>query len=110
MTRTKYRRIYGNPQFNAASRFIEEIPKEYLSVLDITAPSAAHLDDDFKNTSHHGIEIENPSSPFKNGERVSHPAFGRGKIVNCSTDKATIKFDTGEIKKFVLAYTPLEKL
>lgn len=110
MTRAKYRRIYGNTQFNAASRFIEEIPSQYLSVLDITAPSSLRDEETFEEKSPYSVKIENPSSPFKDGERVSHPAFGRGKIVNCSPDKATIKFDTGEIKKFVLAYTPLEKI
>ena len=111
MTRTKYRRIYGNPQFNAASRFIEEIPSKFISTLDITAQNPVHHEEEsFEGKSRYSVEIENPSSPFKNGERVSHPAFGKGKIVNCSEDKATIKFDTGQIKKFVLAYTPLEKI
>ncbi|MBI2608566.1 MAG: UvrD-helicase domain-containing protein [Deltaproteobacteria bacterium] len=120
LTRTRYRRVYGSPQFNDSSRFLEEIPEKYLQTLDITslAPQFKsqkrkfhHDDDEIPTSFVSGSKtIQGIATPFKRGERVSHPAFGKGEIVDCSQDKATIRFLNGEIKKFVLAYTPLEKL
>jgi DNA helicase-2/ATP-dependent DNA helicase PcrA len=49
---------------------------------------------------------------FKTGQRVKHPTFGRGLVVDVSgageTMKVTVRFDDGRVAKLLTRYAPLE--
>ncbi|MBI2027399.1 MAG: ATP-binding domain-containing protein, partial [Deltaproteobacteria bacterium] len=112
LTRTKYRRVYGSPQFNAPSRFLGEIPSHLMETLDITEKkmkSKELISDEAPYIEKTPIGSSS-SGAYRKGEKVFHPAFGAGTIQECSDGKATIEFNGGMLKKFVLAFTPLEKL
>ncbi len=121
------RRIYGTPQFSLPSRFLEEIPEEYVTRVDLRKmvrridghrkQSKIHheiqdVDNDFGAEDDFSQEVE--SNPFFPGLRLRHPSFGSGVIcrVEGSDDstKVTIKFDNGHVKKFMAIQTPFERV
>ncbi|MBT5346890.1 hypothetical protein HOL52_03395, partial [bacterium] len=63
------------------------------------------------------IPVENNSAPaselnLKIGDRVIHPVFGNGAIINLVGGVVTVSFDNKSygIKKLALSVAPLEKL
>lgn len=82
------------------SRFLSEIPAE-VTALDEKSPSEK------------GETEERPSDregqPFSPGDRVFHPLFGAGKIIEIYEGKAKIIFRTGT-RTFMINMTPLKKI
>ncbi len=78
--------------------------EESLTESDFSSDSS--FDDDFNQSP--------PKRLFSSGERVHHSSFGRGVICRVEGEeehtKLTIKFDSGYVKKFLAAQSPLQKL
>ncbi len=118
LSRAAVRSAWGQPQFNPASRFLDEIPDELLdwqrteSALmgRSSAPTVARLG---------GMrQARGPARPVPSlsaGDRVNHDSFGLGSVVRVEgvgpKSMATVDFggDTG-VKRFLLGIAPLEKL
>ena len=115
ITRAEYRSAWGAPNYNAASRFISEIPDNVIewnqaqeksfnakSVIkrNFTAPKATGK---VSNTMQLAV-----------GERVSHDTFGLGTVIEVSGEgdraEATIDFGSFGPKRLLLRYAPVEKL
>jgi DNA helicase-2/ATP-dependent DNA helicase PcrA len=109
ITYAESRRMYGNENFNAPSRFIREIPKEYVEEVRLNttisrpasyAPSMA------------GYEV--PDTGISLGQQVYHQIFGGGTVVNFEGQGASarvqVNFDDEGSKWLVLQYANLQAL
>jgi DNA helicase-2/ATP-dependent DNA helicase PcrA len=113
LTRAEYRSAWGSPNYNPASRFLEEIPDELIDwrqrsfatkpkfVSSAPPPRATGK----KTTTTISLDV---------GDRVAHDTFGLGTVVKISGDgdraEATINFGQLGEKRLLLRYAPVEKL
>jgi DNA helicase II / ATP-dependent DNA helicase PcrA len=96
--------LYGRDVFRVASRFLGEIPSECVRTIW----------NDENSGKHNEIKPVIGSKDFKNGDRVMHPGWGRGTVLNRfgtgPTAKLVIKFDRGFKKKLVVGLANLVNL
>lgn len=110
LTYAESRRLYGQEKFHALSRFVREIPGDCLQEVRL------------RNTVTRPAMVERPNeslfaqdsaqqSGFSLGQRVRHPKFGEGIVMNSEGTghhtRVQVNFDEGA-KWLVLAYAPLE--
>ncbi|MBM3731619.1 MAG: DNA helicase PcrA [Actinobacteria bacterium] len=115
ITRAEYRSAWGSPNYNAASRFIGEIPD---NVIEWNQSQESPL----KSKSSTRRSFLAPKATGKSsttmkleiGEQVSHDTFGLGKVIEVSGEgdraEATIDFGSFGHKRLLLRYAPVEKL
>lgn len=108
MTHAESRRLYGMEQFNRPSRFLAEIPSELLHAVrpttKITHPATP---------SHHSWQrVSDTDTGFKIGQRVNHPKFGEGIIINFEGNgehaRVQVKFNNVGSKWLVASFAKLE--
>ena len=107
LTFAESRKLYGQERFNAPSRFIREIPDDHMREVrlrnTISRPAM------FSNDSA-GFSADSDTG-FQLGQRVMHPKFGEGIVMNAEGSGAharvQVNFQDGA-KWLVLAYAPLE--
>ena len=104
LSRAAYRTIRGQRERTATSQFLAQMPPEFLQLIDyggsgdsgFSSPSAAD---------------DTPELEFRIGQRVRHPAFGVGRIVDLSRSasnaKAIVEFDRMGRKTLILQYANL---
>lgn len=96
--------LYGGVQHNPPSRFLSEIDSQFLKhaiTPEILAPS--------------NIQATNTDEPryvpeLNEGDSVRHQLFGIGTVMEIDGDNAAIYFKGKGVKKFNIAFAPLEKL
>jgi DNA helicase-2/ATP-dependent DNA helicase PcrA len=116
----KQRKVWGQNQFQAPSRFISEVPEEFLKTrlskprsrfrerLNSTPQTTTSPDPfpDYESGDTGGL------SPYRQGLRVHHPHFGSGVIHKVegqgSKEKISVLFDNQTLKKFLSQYANLE--
>ena len=100
------RRLYGNENFNAPSRFIREIPTELLEEvrLHTTISRPAGL----------SMAAEIPDTGLNLGQRVHHQVFGEGVVLNFegrgSNARVEVNFDAEGSKWLVVQYANLQAM
>jgi len=119
LSRAIVRSGWGSPQYNPASRFLDDIPAELIDwqrtettgMRSSSAPAMATL------AGRPGVRTlgNRPAISLKSGDRVSHDSFGLGTVVRVEgqADKAMAHVDFGAdtgVKRLLLRYAPLEKL
>ena len=120
LSRAAVRSAWGAPQYNPASRFLDEIPEHLVDwqrtgAAQVTsrgsAPAVARL------ASRPGVRSpgNRPVISLTAGDRVTHDSFGLGTVVRVEGegDKAMAHVDFGAdtgVKRLLLRYAPLEKL
>ncbi len=121
VSRAAVRSAYGTPQYNPASRFLDDIPVELLewertgptgtAGRGATTPAVARL------AARPGVRSpgNRPVIAVHGGDRVTHDSFGLGTVVRVEGegDKAMAHVDFGSetgVKRLLLRYAPLEKL
>ncbi|MFJ8309149.1 MULTISPECIES: DNA helicase PcrA [unclassified Streptomyces] len=133
LTRSSMRSAWGQPSYNPASRFLEEIPVQHLE-WKRTGPMAApagpvsgkslgggiggSLSSSRSKTGPSGFATrrgsEKPVVSLSVGDRVTHDQFGLGTVMSVtgsgSDAQATIDFGDERPKKLLLRYAPVEKL
>ncbi len=102
------RRLYGSDNFGVPSRFLAEIPSEYLHEVrprvQVSRPAAV------------GGGLSEPALPggIELGSRVQHPSFGEGMVLNREGDgphaRVQVNFEGVGAKWLVLAYAKLERV
>lgn len=110
LTYAEIRRLHGNENYHRPSRFIREIPAEYLQEVrlktQIVRPATSI---DFK-PSYSRQQI--PDLDLKLGQHVTHPTFGDGVILNYEGQGAhtriQVKFSQHGTKWLVAAFAKLE--
>ena len=119
LSRAIVRSGWGSPQYNPASRFLDDIPAELIDwqrtettgMRSSSAPAVAAL------AGRPGVRTlgSRPPISLRSGDRVSHDSFGLGTVVRVEgeADKAMAHVDFGTdtgVKRLLLRYAPLEKL
>ena len=119
LSRAIVRSGWGSPQYNPASRFLDDIPADLIDwqrtettgMRSSSAPAMAAL------AGRPGVRSlgNRPAISLKSGDRVSHDSFGLGTVVRVEgeADKAMAHVDFGAdtgVKRLLLRYAPLEKL
>jgi DNA helicase-2/ATP-dependent DNA helicase PcrA len=121
MLHAQRRSLYGQPNFNSRSRFLNDIPLEITSSLlesEVGTPPARQIRQERTG----GYSITEPKTkgpdwkpPFEVGERVTHGKFGIGVVIACNPLKndaeVTVAFPgvTG-VKKLVQSLAKLAKV
>ena len=106
------RRLYGKEMFHRPSRFIKELPGDCLEEIRLKAtvsravPNGRFSQDRVQDTFN--------ETGFRLGQRVSHPKFGEGVVLNFegadAHSRVQVNFDDGGSKWLVTAYARLEAL
>ncbi|MEO8518948.1 MAG: DNA helicase PcrA, partial [Dermatophilaceae bacterium] len=119
LSRAVVRSGWGSPQYNPASRFLDDIPADLIDWLrtettgmrSSSAPAVAAL------AGRPGVRSlgNRPAISLHSGDRVSHDSFGLGTVVRVEgeAEKAMAHVDFGAdtgVKRLLLRYAPLEKL
>ncbi|MFD8092772.1 DNA helicase PcrA [Streptomyces malaysiensis] len=134
LTRSTMRSAWGQPAYNPPSRFLEEIPDQYvrwrrtgpatpsasMSGVASTPPSglSSGLSSSRSRTGGSGFATrrasERPVVALAIGDRVTHDSFGLGTVVavkgSGDNAEATIDFGDEKPKRLLLRYAPVEKL
>jgi DNA helicase-2/ATP-dependent DNA helicase PcrA len=106
------RRLYGQESYNSPSRFIGEIPSQYVEEIRLRttvtrAPSYGRFSADAKQESF-------SQSGFQLGQRVSHSKFGEGTVINYEgageSSRIQVNFEAVGSKWLVTSYANLQKL
>ena len=115
LTHAWSRTLYGSTQYNPASRFLDEIPAEFISKVED--------EKDTKDLSPIRPQKPQSASPItrganqlglKVGDDVHHPKFGDGVIIDIrgrdEDQEATIHFVESGQKTLLLSWAPIEKI
>ncbi|MEW6553317.1 MAG: DNA helicase PcrA [Actinomycetota bacterium] len=109
LTGAAYRSLYGNPKMSPESRFVRDIPRQYLElIVPEGAPGAERTRDRMRQE-----EIEAMASVFRVGDRVVHANFGEGVVTALTRSRSdleiTVNFPGIGEKLLLLKYAPLRK-
>lgn len=111
ITYAETRRVYGQDKYHTASRFIREIPSEYIEEIRLRSQVSQPVHNRFSAATSHESFVD---SGFTLGQRVMHKKFGEGTVLNYegSGDHARVQvnFDEFGSKWLVLAYAKLQKV
>ncbi|MGE3681076.1 MAG: ATP-dependent helicase [Bdellovibrionales bacterium] len=129
LTYARSRRVWGQEQMHPPSRFIKEIPPEYVNqqsrfrrpaFLDRHREKFAakpgmdrmNVDTDFDVMPDYENQSDLGARGFSKGMRVRHPTFGVGSIFQVEgqgdMQKVSVVFHDQTFKKFVVKYARLE--
>ena len=112
VTYAEQRRLHGMDNFAQPSRFIAEIPDEYVEEIrprvQVSRPMRASA-----TTGHRTSSLAAHSDQgIRLGQRVRHGKFGDGVILNCEGQGAharvEVNFETAGTKWLVLSYANLD--
>jgi DNA helicase-2/ATP-dependent DNA helicase PcrA len=126
----KSRKVWGQEQFYPKSRFLKEIPEQYMDQKLIFSPKSSFgsswkssykkaepVSDpfpDYDSDVEESFFDEEGSSEFRKGHRVRHPVFGPGSVLETEGAgdlmKVKIVFSDRSVKKFVAKYARLERI
>ncbi|WP_371374705.1 DNA helicase II [Thalassotalea aquiviva] len=112
LTHAETRRLYGQEKFHRQSRFIKEIPEQYIDEIRMKNQAIKpKTTGRFSNT----ITLETfENTGFKLGQRVLHPKFAEGTVLNFegsgAQSRIQVNFDAHGSKWLVVAYARLESL
>ncbi len=109
LTYAESRRLYGRESYPRPSRFLREIPGEYIQEVRMRA------------TVSHPVTAVQPKASslqatgsYKLGQRVSHAKFGEGVILQLegsgAQERVQVNFKQAGVKWLMLAYAKLEVL
>ena len=120
VSRAVMRSAWGQPSYNPASRFLDEVPPDLVAwereeprrQQPAQARVAARA---LATGTLRGGAGNRPIPSLESGDRVSHDVFGLGRVVAVrgDGDKAQAEIDFGGehgMKRLLLRYAPLEKL
>ena len=108
LTNAEVRRLYGQDQYNVASRFVREIPSELIREIRPKAQFSRPMFQQPKAYSptqdhHNGLKV---------GQRVSHQKFGEGIILMLEGQdnqaRVQVNFESEGSKWLMLAYANLQ--
>ncbi|MGW6565950.1 DNA helicase PcrA [Streptomyces sp. NPDC054975] len=127
LTRSSMRSAWGQPSYNPASRFLEEIPPTYLEwkrtgpMVKPAGPTSgitSSLSSSLSRSGPSGFATrrtsDKPVIALQVGDRVTHDQFGLGTVMQVTgagaDAQATIDFGDEKPKRLLLRYAPVEKL
>jgi DNA helicase-2/ATP-dependent DNA helicase PcrA len=111
---TYRRNLFGGSEATLPSRFLQDIPKQFITGKGIWEDDEA--DEYTPVTTLYSRSAVKPLSSLKLeiGDRVQHKIFGQGVVINLSTSKddqeITVAFDGAGVRHLLLSLAPLEKI
>jgi DNA helicase-2/ATP-dependent DNA helicase PcrA len=114
LSRAAYRTIRGLRERTVASRFLAEMPAELLDVEDIGGVTFSGDRSGDRSGERAMMEMESTrlAGQFRRGQRVRHPQFGLGQILDLADmgqqTRAVVQFDRFGRKTLILQYAKLE--
>lgn len=132
----KSRKVWGQEQFYPQSRFIKEIPEDFVTKKLLFSPSRStggwknssssfgssykskqqESNDPFPDydSDDSGFFTDEDESGLRKGHKVRHPIFGAGSVLETEGSgdlmKVKIVFSDRSVKKFVAKYARLERI
>ncbi len=105
---TNYRNIYGSTQASIKSRFLEEIDSSLIEsqIIEEFMTGGFYQEPVIEEDL---LELERNNADLKDGDRVSHPDFGRGVIISRNDDIVTVAFPGLGLRKLSVKFAPLTK-
>jgi DNA helicase-2/ATP-dependent DNA helicase PcrA len=140
LTYARSRRVWGQEQYNPPSRFLKEIPNQFVKFTSsvespkfmsrfqqsgfsggpgsaptsYAKPKKQYQDFDTHSFPNYDDDSTSASGGFAEGSRVRHPTFGAGSVFKVEgsgeDQKVSVLFSDNTIKKFVVKYARLEKI
>jgi DNA helicase-2/ATP-dependent DNA helicase PcrA len=105
LSKAAHRMIRGVRDRTATSQFLAQMPPEMLEIIDRTTIGGAQQDDPL------GPDSLDSQSEFRRGQKVRHPSFGAGTIVELShpgpNRRAVVEFERYGRKTLVLEHARL---
>ena len=106
MTYAESRRLHGSENFNTLSRFVREIPSEFLQEVRLHGTVLQPV----SSLTHAQV----PDTALSLGQRVYHQVFGEGVVLNFegrgASARVEVNFDAEGGKWLVLQYANLQLL
>ena len=114
ITYAESRRLHGADTFNPPSRFIKEIPANFMDEIRPRAQTTtAYTRRDFASAKETKYKVEDEIG-YALGQKVLHPSFGEGIVLNYEgtgeAARVQINFDGSGTKWLVLSFAKLEKI
>lgn len=113
----RIRRLHGKENYNRPSRFIQEIPGELIEEVRLNANVRRPYDSGQRAPLFAGSslgEAEVPDTSLALGQRVRHPKFGEGLVVNFEGSgpraRVQVNFDAEGSKWLVVGFARLEAI
>ncbi|MDN6127479.1 MAG: DNA helicase PcrA, partial [Tetragenococcus halophilus] len=128
LTNALSRMLYGKPQYNRPSRFIEEIDPELLSSdqpliyknqrISAREPQGHQSFAVKRNAGSKAAPIQNPAAAentdWQIGDKAKHKKWGTGTVVKVSGNQKDVELDIAfpnmGIKRLLAAFAPIEKV
>lgn len=108
LTYAEVRRLYGQENYTRPSRFLREVPAEYVEEIRMRGTVSQPV---FVRESTGAMES---GTGFRLGQHVMHPKFGEGVVLNCEGQGAQarvqVNFDAVGTKWLVLSYANLQAM
>lgn len=105
LTNAKRRILYGKEALNPPSRFIDEIDKDLLDIVN------KQLEEPKKINKAELYNSDDNTSEFKNGEVVMHTIYGKGVVISSDDHFVTIAFNKNfGIRKIMKSYKGLRRI
>ena len=107
----KERMLYGQTQYNSPSHFIYDLPDEITTSNSSIFETTPKLSPN--RLGNRSVPVENSISSidFTDGDKVQHPTFGIGIVINSIGGVVTVAFGDGQgIKKLAISVAPLTKV
>ena len=118
ITYAESRRLHGSESFNSPSRFINEIPSDCLEEVRLRSQVSRPVSTQRPNFARPNNSVlegyQVPETNISMGDRVSHPVFGEGLVINYEGQgpqaRVQVNFDDEGTKWLVLAFAKLQTL
>jgi DNA helicase-2/ATP-dependent DNA helicase PcrA len=133
LTYAKSRKVWGQEQFHPPSRFLKEIPQNFVNFTTAAAPGGfvgrftgnEYAQGKYNAPPKYRNEVEYQEFPdydsevsgsgnYQQGMKVRHPTFGVGSVYQVEGSgemmKISVLFSDQTIKKFVAKYARLERV
>jgi DNA helicase II / ATP-dependent DNA helicase PcrA len=116
VSRANVRSAWGSPSYNPPSRFLDDIPPELIEWQGSTEVTASQLAIERANRRGRSAGTGlRPVPSLSPGDRVTHDAFGMGRVVTVrgADASAEAEVDFGDevgCKRLLLRYAPIVKL
>ncbi|WP_095497805.1 DNA helicase II [Paraferrimonas haliotis] len=114
ISHAEQRRLYGRENYSAPSRFIREIPRQFVDEIRLKTQVSAPVTSSPIANRFHQTEQNFQATGLSLGQRVSHPKFGAGVVVNYEGSgpqtRVQVNFDGAGSKWLVVAYARLQPL
>jgi DNA helicase II / ATP-dependent DNA helicase PcrA len=118
LSHAQSRMLHGQVRYNIPSRFLDEIPEEFLKLLNAKPVARPSMGRDYNELpqvmSQHKSAEQKSAMPWKIGQSVAHAKFGQGVVVsyegNANDLRVQVNFGREGLKWLALEYAKLEKV